>query len=437
VALLHDFIDRYVWPVKRSGWLGYQDAITDANGQLLTSIFSLDNVAGEVVTERNALQNATVFTCTNVRGNTIASLPCNVIQERDNKKQVLTDHAAYYLISQEPNSYMTAATFWKTVMLHVDVWGNAYAYINRDSRQRPSSLDMWEPWNVSITQEGGQLWYRYNGSGPVPGRDVLHYRFYTWDGICGRSPVLENRQTIGMAMKLDRYSAQLMASRPPGVLSYEGNLNSEQRAENKKQWNAGGVNDVKILSGRWSYQPIMSSANDTSFTTAKQENQKQLCAIWQMPPTFVQDFSRATFSNAEQMDLVYAKHTVTPICRAIELENNMKLFFEREKMNTYTKFNMNGLLRGDLAARQSFYQSMVNTGIMKRNEARSLEDLNPYDGGDVPLIQGAMIPADEEGLNALREQMATKVLPTVQEEEEDGKTSLNGKHKINGGYYVN
>ena len=102
----------------------------------------------------------------------------------------------------------------------------------------------------------------------------------------------------------------------------------------------------------------------------------------------------------------------------------MKLFFNREKENTYTKFNLNGLLRGDMAARQSFYQSMINSGVMLRNEARSLEDLNEYDGGEVPLIQGAMIPADTDGIDALRKKMETEVIPSA------GKP-VNGKH-LNG-----
>jgi HK97 family phage portal protein len=426
MALLHDFIDRWVWPIsnKRGGDFN----LTDLNGNAISALFDIDDYTGENITESTALKNTTVYTCVNVRGNTIASLPCNVFHEKNNKKQVLTDHRAYYLLAHEPNNYMSAANFWKTVMLHVDVWGNAYAYINRDSRRNPSSLDLWEPWKVTVTKHDGSLWYSYDGNEPVSGWDVLHYRFSSYDGIHGRSPVRENKSTIGMAMKLDRYSALLLGSRPPGVLSYEGNLTPEQRTENKKSWAAGGAGDVKILSGRWKFDPIMTPSDDASFAVARETNQRELCAIWQMPPTFVQNFNRATFANAEQMDLVYAKHTISPICRNIELENNMKLFFEREKENTYTKFNMNGLLRGDLAARQSFYQAMVNTGIMNRNEARSLEDLNPYPDGDNFLVQGAMVPAD-----LLREKYEKELLPSVP----SGTDPANIKSKLNGHHYAN
>jgi HK97 family phage portal protein len=417
-AVLQNWFNKNIWNVSKRNWY---DAIMDANANIINSFYAYDNLADEIVTPRNALKNTTVYTCVNVRGNTIASLPCNVIQESNKKKEVLTDHPAYYLISQEPNPYMSAANFWKTVMLHVDIWGNGYAYIKRDSRQNPYELHIWEPWEVSVTFQDGDYYYHYQGE-VIPSRDILHYRFYSFDGVCGRSPVHENSNAIGMAMKLDRYSAILMGVQPPGILSTDRSLTPEQKAQNKTAWQSATPGSIRVLDGGFKYQPVMTPSDESAFAVQRRQNKTELCGIWQMPPTFVQDFERATFSNAEQMDLVYAKHTVTPICRNIELENNMKLFFQKEKANTYTKFNMNGLLRGDIAARQAFYQSMVNTGVMNRNEARNLEDLNPYEDGDNFLVQGAMVPAD-----LMREKYEKELLAPVEQTPPLTK-KLNGNH---------
>jgi HK97 family phage portal protein len=418
-ALLQDFVNKYVWNFHKRSWY---DAIMDVNANIIHSLYAGDNAAAEKVTPRNALKNSTIYSSVNVRGNTIASLPINVIQESKGKKDILTDHPAYYPLSQEPNGYTSAANFWKTIMLHVDIWGNAYAFIQRDSRRNPVSFHIWEPWEVSVTFQDGDPYYTYNGDS-VPYTEVLHYRFYSWDGVCGRSPVMENANTIGMAMKLDRYTAILMGVQPPGVLSYNGHVSPEQQAQNKKNWKEARPGEVRVLGGDWKYQPIMTPADESAFAIQRRQNKTDLLGIWQMPPQFVQDLERSTFSNAEQMDLVYAKHTIVPICRNIELENNMKLFFQREKANTYTKFNLNGLLRGDLAARQAFYQAMVNSGIMNRNEARSYEDLNPYEGGNDFLVQGAMVLAD-----MLREMMESKIIPSATDQPLPPKTKLNGHH---------
>ena len=419
-ALLQNFVNRYVWDTSERRSL---DELHTINGSILQSILSGDNFTDEPVTIRKALRISTVFTCTNVIGRTISSLPINIMKEEGGKKFPLTDHRAYYPLAHEPNSYMSSANFFLTLMLHANAWGNGYAHINRDSRMNPVSFDIMEPWETDVSIDKGNLFYHYQGES-YPSRDVIHFRWYSWDGICGKSPILENANTMGMAIKLDRFSALTLSARPPGILSYKGNLTPEQRAENKKNWQQGSQDQVKVLSGDWAYDPIMTQPEAAQFVQAKNLNQREIYGIYQIPPTFAQNFERATYSNAEQSDLVYAKHTIMPIIRMMEQELNMKLFFEREKANTYVKFSLNGLLRGDIAARKEFYQSMVNTGVMNRNEARSLEDMNPYKGGDDFLVQGAMVPAD-----MLREKMEKELIPSA--------PAPGIKEKINGHSFVN
>lgn len=418
-ARLQDWFTRNIWSGSSS------NGLETINGTILQSLFSGDNFAGETVTVRAGLRITAVYISVNVISNTISSLPFNVIKEDGDKKSSLTDHSAYYPLAHQPNTYMTSANFWHTEMVHVLAWGNGYAKINRDSRQNPVSFDIWEPWCVSITKEDGNLFYHYKGE-TVNARDILHFRMNSLDGICGLSPIEENQNTMGMAMKLNRYASLILGSQPPGILSYEGNLTPEQMAESRKQWKGGTQGDVRVLSGKWKYEPIITPADETQYTITKENNEREIYGIYQLPPTFAQNFQRATFSNAEQSDLVYAKHTITPLVTMIEKECNMKLFFEREKKNTYVKMNMNGLLRGDIAARQSFYQSMVNTGVMNRNEVRSLEDMNPYESGEDFLVQGAMVPAD-----MLREHYEKQLLPTAEPVNPQPKKNLNGHPVLN------
>ena len=122
---------------------------------------------------------------------------------------------------------------------------------------------------------------------------------------------MENRNAVGMGMKLDRYSAVLMGIQPPGILSTDRSLTQEQKVQNKNAWQTAGAGQIRVLDGGFKYQPVMTPADESAFAVQRKQNKTELCGIWQMPPTFVQDFERATFSNAEQMDLVYAKHSVS------------------------------------------------------------------------------------------------------------------------------
>jgi phage portal protein BeeE len=156
---------------------------------------------------------------------------------------------------------------------------------------------------------------------------------------------------------------------------------------------------------------------------------RKIYGIWRIPPVFAQDYIRATFTNAEQSDLIFVKHTITPVVRIYEQEINMKLFSEREKKNTYYKFNLNGLMRGDTQARAAFYKSMRDIAGMNGNEIREREDMNHYDGGEIFTIQSANAPIDQ-----LRDFYASKVAPSGSQ---PMNGSVNGKEKLNGHAVLN
>jgi HK97 family phage portal protein len=356
-----------------------------------------DNFSEEPVSERRALGLATVYTCMNVRARTIASLPCNVYQEQANgDKKVITDHPVYWLLSQEPNNYMSSANMTLTETLHADGWGNSIVGINRYARTgEPKSLDLICPGEWDVVKRDGEAWYKINGE-MYPSRDVLHYRWFSLDGLMGLSPIIMNKITMGKAFKQERYEGMTLGQRPPGFLTYEGNLNSEQRAQNQKSWKDDlTTGKTPVLTGKWDYKYSILPPDATQYIMGANLTDQKIYGIFQLPPSFAQNYERMTWSNAENADLVYAKHTITPICRVREQEQNMKLFSEKEKKTMFTKYNMNGLLRGDITARAAFYTAMRNIGGMNGNEIRNFEDMNAYEGGEIYTVQGANIPVDQ------------------------------------------
>lgn len=379
------------------------------NGDLWNSTGWNTNFADEHITSQIALTIAAYYTCVNVRAQTISALPGNVIQEKGSKKEVLTEHPAYYPLAHQPNGYMSSANMFLTSMIHSDTRGNSYIRINRNYKGEPETLTLLCPWEVTPTLGSGKAFYKYQGE-MIPGRDMLHFRWFSYDGFIGVDPMTMHAETLGMARKQDRFSSLGLGTKPPGVLSYQGNLTPTQMAENQKNWKKDtDAGRTPVLSGQWSYQQIMQASVDVQLIESKKLTKQDIYGIMRVPPVFAQDFERATFSNAEQSDLVFVKHTIVPIIRVIEQEVNMKMFTEKEKKNTYWKFNLNGLLRGDLQTRQAFYQAMKNNGLMNANEIRSLEDLNGYGkDGEMFTTQGAQIPVDQ-----LRDFYKSKVLPSV------------------------
>lgn len=382
-----------------------------------------DNFSNEIVTEKRSHGLATVYTCINVRARTIASLPINIYREEGEQKNIITDHPAYYPLAHEPNSYMSSANMFMTSMIHSDSWGNSVIGINRDYKGRPTSFDLICPGEWDCTKSGGEAWYKINGE-MYPSRDVLHFRWFSYDGLIGVSPIRLNQIEFGKAFRESRYSAMTLGQKPPGYLSYDGTQTPTQRSENQDSWAKDTQSGrTPILSGKWEYKPLILSADQSAYIESAGMTDQKIYGIFQLPPVFAQNYERATWANAEQSDLVYAKHTIAPIVRIIEQECNMKLFTEKEKKNTYVKFNMGGILRGDLQARAAYYTAMRNIGGLNGNEMRSMEDLNAYPGGDIYTVQAASIPVDQ-----LREFYKNKVVPT----DPGVKKGKKGKKKMNG-----
>lgn len=390
---LESLFNKYVWNISKKD----VGPTFDLKGtEAWSRIFGYqDDFTGETVTERRAHGLPTVYTCLNVRSRTIASLPINPMIEEGGNKRIITDHAVYYPLAQQANSYMSSAQLFLTSMILADSWGNSIVFIHRDSRGRPYAFDLIGPDEWNVTKVDGDAYYKINGE-VYSSKDVLHFRWFSLDGLNGISPIRQNQILFGSAFKQARYQGMTLGQRPPGVLTYEGNLTPEARAQNQKSWEKDQqIGKVPILSGRWKYEPIIIPPGEAEYIATANLTEQQIYGIYQIPPTFAQNYERATWSNAEQADLVYAKHTITPICRIIEQECNMKLFTEKEKKNHFVKFNMNGLLRGDITARAAFYTAMRNIGGMNGNEIRDREDMNAYEGGDIFTVQGANIPIDQ------------------------------------------
>ena len=107
--------------------------------------------------------------------------------------------------------------------------------------------------------------------------------------------------------------------------------------------------------------------------------------MFRIPPTMAQDYERATFSNAEQQDLVFIKYTMLPYIRGIEQEVTNKCYPVANRTSDKPKafkFNVNSMMRADLKTRTEAAATMWERGILSANEWRAREDMNPKKGGE-------------------------------------------------------
>jgi HK97 family phage portal protein len=103
-------------------------------------------------------------------------------------------------------------------------------------------------------------------------------------------------------------------------------------------------------------------------------------------------------SGIEQQMIGFLTFTLSPWLKRIEQSIVKDLLAPAEKLRTYPKYAVEGILRADSAARAAFYSTMVNNGILTRDEVRALEDRAPMGGNaGVLTVQTAMAPLDNLG----------------------------------------
>ena len=101
------------------------------------TFFMGGTTAGKVVTERSAMQMTAVYSCVRILAEAIAGLPLHLYRYTDEgSKEKALDHPLYLLLHDEPNPEMSSFVFRETLMTHLLLWGNAYAQIIRNGKEK-------------------------------------------------------------------------------------------------------------------------------------------------------------------------------------------------------------------------------------------------------------------------------------------------------------
>ena len=148
------------------------------------------------------------------------------------------------------------------------------------------------------------------------------------------------------------------------------------------------------------YQQLSIPPDQAQFLETRKFQIDEIARIFRVPPHMVGDLEKSTFSNIEQQSLEFVKYTLNPWCVRWEQAMNQQLVLPSERSQVFTKFNVDGLLRGDYQSRMNGYAIGRQNGWLSANDIRELEDMNHIpaeQGGDTYLVNGNMLPLDQAG----------------------------------------
>jgi HK97 family phage portal protein len=390
----------------------------DAGGWLVRMVGGKTE-AGVPVNEWISITYPAVWACVTLIADTIAQLPVDLLRHTSRGRELVNDHPAAALLNESANRDMTASVVRGTQQTHALLWGNGYAEIQRNRRQEliglwPLMPEATRP-DLMRFERDRALVYRTNIEGRTYDLEqdrVLHIKGVTHDGICGLSPIAVARDAVGLGLAMGKFGSMFFAndSKSGGFLLHPGKLGDKAIKNIRDSFNEQGGPDnafnVKVLEEGTRFVTTTIPPDDAQFLQSRSFQTSEIARIYRVPLVMLQMIEGSTVwgTGIETILIAFTRFTIRPWLVGWEQELRRKLLTEDERRaGFYFKFNINALLAGDSAARASFYNTMVNIGAMTRNEVRALEDLNPRDGLDEPLVPANMQTSrqlEEGGQNA-------------------------------------
>nr|WP_210282387.1 phage portal protein [Mesorhizobium sp. RMAD-H1] len=376
--------------------------------------------AGEHVSAETVLGLSSVWACVNLLAGTIASLPLMVYRSGpDGAAEVAKDHPLYRVLHDSPNFDQTAVDFWEFICASIELWGNAYALIER-SGGNVTTLTPILPACMSVSRlQSGTIQYRWTDNGKSyteTERRVLHIRGFGGNPLGGMSTLHFGRHAFSLARAIDRSAGGMFKNglRPSGVLTFEKWLSPEQRelAETKlteKYLGAMNAGRPLILEGGTKWEQLTINPEDAQMLESRGFSVEEICRFFGVPPFMIGHTEKSTSwgTGLEQQTLGFQKFTLRRRLKRIEQACQKQLLTPADRAAGITiEFNLEGLLRADSVGRARFYQQMTAIGAMTINEVRQLENLPPVEGGNVPRMQMQNVPITEIDRETLRDAIA-------------------------------
>lgn len=386
-----------------------------------------------------AMSEAVYFACCKVLAESIGKLPLKIQQYTpEHGIRVAREHPYYRMLNERPNRYMAASTFWSTMELCRNHYGNAYAWIDTRDKDHPQLWPI-DPSTVQVWYDDAKqlrnvpdVYYRVNtreGVIVLGSEEVLHFKsHHTVDGLVGISVREQLASTIQGNAKAQEYINRLYENgmTAKAVLQYTGNLKDANvqaltkgmEAYAKGEMKEKGIENIIPVPFGMTLTPLNLKLADSQFLQIKQYTALQIASAFGVKPYQVGDYTKSSYASAEAQQLSFLVDTLLFIVKQYEEEIGYKLLTDVEEATGYhAKFNTGVILRADQQTQINTLSAAVSNFLMTPNEAREKLDLPAKEGGDRLLGNGASIPVQFTGaqyINSAGKEDKAWLIETIQ-----------------------
>jgi HK97 family phage portal protein len=380
-------------------------------------VSTLQTWAGTSVSINNATQIGAVYACTRLLADTISSLPVDTFIRRDGNRLPFRPRPAWVYEPEGPGT--SRVEYYKQVVVSMLLSHGAVIQIIRGGNGDVVALQPLDPTRVTVRRNAATRGREFviDGKTVLPGDQVLYICEMRKPGsVMGTSRIEEVKNTLGLAKALDEFASRYFSNgaNAGGIIEFPGNLTQEQAKDVVEAFEAGHKGLRKshkpgVLSGGAKFQKIGSDAEQAQLLASRQFSVEEICRVFRTPPSMVglNTPGAMSYSSVEHQAIQFVRYSLAPLIVAIEEAHNRLLTGD-----AFMRVNMDGLLRGDSATQAQVFSTAMQAGYMSVNDVRTIMDMRPVDGGDLPRVPLANISVGAASLieEAQRVDMASKLV---------------------------
>lgn len=363
-----------------------------------------------VVTEDDAIKIMAVFACVRVIAFEMSANPIYYMRYDDATKGKYRQYGTklFDVLRYEPNPEMSANDFKRTMQFQLELWGNAYAEIQRN--RIGEIIALWPIPSERVKKKRdtktGEISYKVqtddNGTISLEDKSVFHLRGLG-DGLTGMRPIALARNALNLAINSEKYGSDFFknGANASGICTYPEALNDEAYKRFKESFTAEytGLSQqqkIMFLEEGMKFEQLTIPNDSAQFIETRTYQALEVCRLFGVPPHKIGILDKATFSNIEHQGMDFDRQCILP--RTVQWEEEMRrslLTDTAKKAGDFFKINLDNRYRVSMEAKTDYYNSMKQNGNFSTNDVRELEDMNPISdeqGGNEYFINGNMIP---------------------------------------------
>lgn len=339
----------------------------------------------------DALSQSSFFAAINLISNSVAEMHWEVKSKED-----LDIPKNFYVNHIFDNALLSQFILTKQLILDVLLHGNAFAYIERDKAGKPINI-IYLPYgqcNIVYNKVTGILLYQAPviSSSLIEPVNIIHLRLHSVDGVEGKPITVFANNAIKLGSSADKAAQDFFNSglTLKGILSTDTpRLTKEQRQSIREAWNesqVGNGNGIAVLENGMKFNAISTNSKDAELLETRLFNVQEIARFFNISPVLLGDLSKSSYNSIEQAMIQFTVNCLAPYVINLEQELNKKLILPSDQEKFYIDICEEDIIKTDKSAQVTYLSTLVDKGIISRNEARKQLGFGPVEGGDELMV---------------------------------------------------